>query len=356
MKDIRKNVIVGIFVIIGLAGFVWMVFKFQDLPRFISSYDASVVSITFPEIPGIQENSAVSFKGYNVGKVVEVSAPTAVKDPDSAAKIKYIVNVKIAVGRQYTVPANVTPVIYRKGLGANYVNLILESPPIVEALSSKHHLYGKISEGNDFIPAHTQEKLDLLIVTLTDLSHSIQNQLVPITPKSIDNDVDGQLNANITTAIMRLDSVLKNFNLIIGDLENQRNAKTALAEFAALGKETRLMIEQIKELSGGVDSLIDKSTQTVDNIGNIARQIGVSVKQVAAKTQNAEDELIKSLKILQELLNKAGSGDGSVARALNDPRLYESLNDTAMNLSEAVRQLKFLIEQWKNDGVKMKIK
>ena len=45
MKDERRNIMVGAFVLVGLMAIGWLIFKFGDLPALVSRYDADEVTI-----------------------------------------------------------------------------------------------------------------------------------------------------------------------------------------------------------------------------------------------------------------------------------------------------------------------
>ena len=242
MNENKRNIIVGAFVLFGLAVFGWMVMKFGDLPKIVSQYDAIEITVYFPEVTGIHENSSVRFKGYSVGKIIKVNPPAPTEDPQNPDKHYYSVRVTAAISKEHQIPSNVVPKIYGKGLGASFVELVLEDDASETYLAGGEKITGVISEASEFISEKTQQKLDGLISSLTSLSQSIQNQLTPRPPEEVDKNDTDDIHANITTTVMRLDGVLKNLNTFLADADNRKNLKNGLAEFAAIGKEIREMI------------------------------------------------------------------------------------------------------------------
>lgn len=345
MKEDRHNIIVGIFVLCGLILFGWLVFRFGDLPAFVSRYDAREVTIYLPSVPGIQENSAVMFRGYPVGKVILVKPPALVAALDDAEKFSYQVELLVTISEDYMVPDNVVPKVYRKGLGASFVDLVSEGEVSGRLLEHGAKLQGVVSWGGSFIPESTQKKIDQLIDSLMQVSISLEGQLTHLPPEIVDKSDPNKVRANITTAIIRMDESLKNLNIFLGDRENQRNVKKVLSEFALLCSEMRELITQQGGIGDKAQVLIEQSRQTIEKIDHVAGRI-----------QEAADGLAMSMKSLNEIFKGVSAGEGTVGRLFNDPRLYESLADTSENLAVALKEMRQLMAQWQEKGVQMKLK
>ena len=71
-KQRRKNMVVGLFVIVALCVFVWMLFRFRELPLAVSKLKSFNVLVYFPEAPGIQSDTPVQYCGYQIGRVMKV--------------------------------------------------------------------------------------------------------------------------------------------------------------------------------------------------------------------------------------------------------------------------------------------
>ena len=63
----RRSFIVGIFVIVAIFAFFWLIFKFGDLPIFVSEIKSYAIRIQFPNAPGVQRDTPVRFCGYQIG-------------------------------------------------------------------------------------------------------------------------------------------------------------------------------------------------------------------------------------------------------------------------------------------------
>jgi hypothetical protein len=55
-------------------------------------------------------------------------------------------------------------------------------------------------------------------------------------------------------------------------------------------------------------------------------------------------------------VEKVDKGQGTAGQLVNDPKLYQSLNDTARQLDKTVADLQRLIEQWEQEGIDLRLK
>ncbi len=348
MNENKRNVWVGFFVILGLLGLGWLIIRFGDLPTWVGRYKANVVTIYFPEAPGIQENTSVYFCGYPVGKVLKVHPPALLSDPENPQKESYQVVVEVGVSTEYSVPKNVVPKVNRRGLGMGYVEFVsADKEPSNQLLSDGDKCKGYISQGSEFISEETQSKLDDLIGSLADLSKILKGQLTPAPPDMVD---EHKMGANITTAIMRLNEVLKNLNDIVGDADNKNNIRKSLAEFSTLAVDMQQAVKEAQALAADARGLITKSSDTVGHIDQMAGEFNTTFQQTGEKIQIAADEMARSLQTMNTVLSEVSQGDGTVGRMMNDPRLYESFVDACQNLNLAITDFRDLIAQVKEKG------
>ncbi len=267
----RRNIIVGIFVIVAVCAFFWLIFKFGDLPVFVSEWKSFKVRVRFPMAPGVQENTPVRFCGYEVGRVTKVEPPKVLKDLNTGQFYHQTI-VVLNIQREYEdIPDDVDVKLMTRGLGSGYIELKLKEfdvmEPAVEFLVEGSLLQGSTGMTSEFFPEESQKKLEEL--------------------------VDG------------LGTLIKNANDILGDKANKENFKTALANLSGAAKHAEQSVKEFQEF-------------------------------VTAGTATSE-ELTKAVTELRIILDKVNSGQGSLARLVNDGRFYE-------NLLENTRQLKVLLE------------
>ncbi len=355
MTNSKRNTIVGLFVLIGIGIFGWMVMRFRDLPAFLSSIDAQIITINFPQAPGIEENSPVLFCGYPVGKVVKVSPPAFIPEINNPQKSSYQIRVQVALGKEFEVPRNTIAKVVRRGLGGSYIEFKLpKNIPTQPAtmLKAGDKLQGEMSEATEFISENTQNKLDRLITSLTDLSDGLNRQVKPLPPCVVDAaNPKAKIHPNLTTVVMRMDKVVKNLNIFLADVSNQHNLKTGLANFAAISNDIRQITKKLDAVVSRAQLLLKQTSTVVNHVDKYAGQASSNINKLTATIQNTADELSAAFDQLKIMLTRVNAGKGTAGMIMNDPRLYESLMDTIENLNNRIQQLQPILENISENGL-----
>ena len=288
----KRNAIVGGFVIVGFCVFVWILFRFGELPQVVSRFRSFQITVDFRNAPGLQSNTPVKYCGYQVGRVVEVKPPFLYIEPKTGRsyhKVRTII--ALDKRKDFFIPSNVSIKIKRRSMGSSYIEF--ESNPDKPLLpldpnrpESVHllqgmHLEGEPGVSSELIPEQLQKALPILVDNLTNLT--------------------------------------ANINTIVGDVENQNNLKQSLANTVLLTA---------------------KATETLEILQQKVSGIG--------------EELSETLCELNQLLSKITSGSGTAARLLNDAELYENLLDSSEELKLAMKQLREFATDTKNEGLNIK--
>ncbi len=103
----RRNIVVGIFVIVGLCALVWLIFKFGDLPTVVTRVGSIEVFVQFPTAPGVQRDTPVRFCGYQIGRVSAVTAPEIRTDMETGLEYYQTVIVLSIDKRYVNIPSNI---------------------------------------------------------------------------------------------------------------------------------------------------------------------------------------------------------------------------------------------------------
>ncbi len=366
MIDSKRDIIVGFFVLTGIGLFGWMIFKFEELPMFFDRQDTISIICYFPEAPGITANSEVEFCGYSAGKVVSVSPPAYLPIPGGVDNKAYLIKIEMAIYSENDIRKNIVPRIYQKGLGLSYIKLVAnrnEKPSDIPLVDGSV-LIGEISDSSEFISETTQQKMDSMIVSMTSmiesvtsLSGSLHSQLERVTPGQVDLG-QGGVQANVTTALMRLDKTLKNINVFIADKENQQNFKKILNSHARIASQGEKAVGQFQEVMVKAGSVLteysDLATKTSNTVMSVQEDVEIGAKAVedmANSTRDIADSVLDSLKQINDITAMISNGDGSLAKLLKDPRLFEELTGAGENLSSALKELELLMSNWNDNGV-----
>ena len=117
----RRNMIVGVFVVIGVCALIWLIFKFGDLPTAVTKMSSFEVYVQFPTAPGVQTDTPVRFCGYQIGRVTKVMAPEIRKDMVTSLEY-YQTIVVLSIDKTYVnIPSNIDVKLMSRGLGSSYI-------------------------------------------------------------------------------------------------------------------------------------------------------------------------------------------------------------------------------------------
>jgi phospholipid/cholesterol/gamma-HCH transport system substrate-binding protein len=338
----KRNLIVGIFVVVGTLALVWLIFKFRDLPTFVTKMDSFEVFVQFPTAPGVQKDTPVRFCGYQIGRVTKVMAPEIRKDMETGEEYYQTVVILSIDNRYVTIPSCVEVKLMMRGLGSSYIELkqcpgkpeipLDPNRPETKFLVDKIWLQGSTGMTSEFFPEESQAKLSELI--------------------------DG------------LKTFITNANDIIGDQENKENIKQTLANITEVSEKAKQMIEEfgifaatgtstLKNADAKVDQVVTAFVDTSEEIQKFTAAGTSVLESTDAKVENlvtalidTSEELSKATSQLRLVLEKMNSGQGSAAKLLNDGRFYENLLENTHELQALLENLQSLIDKVKEEGLR----
>jgi len=317
-------VIVGLFVIIGLAALGWMILKFGDLPTSISRIRSFEIAVRFPTAPGVQQDTPVRFAGYQIGRVTQVMPPAIL--PDETGRKYHQTRVILSINKRYVdIPSNVEVKLMTRGLGSSYIELVVDpnklpapprdpNRPETRFLVNGIELQGSSGVTSEFFPEESQKKLDKLI--------------------------EG------------INTFVANANDIIGDPDNKRNVKATLANltdashnFSVAMKEATKTMEDARKAIEDFRQLASTGTDALKSVDGKAERLVVSFVNTSA-------EIGQAMSQLRLAMEKVNTGDGTAGRLINDARLYESLVESTFQLNVLLKDLKGLIDKISEKGLR----
>ena len=295
----RRNMIVGGFVLVALCAFVWMLMMFGDLPITVNKLRSYEILIKFPTAPGIGRDTPVQYCGYQIGRVLNVSPPILVKDPNGTP-VSHEIRVTCLIQEHFVdIPWNVDIKLMRRGLGSSFIEFIWHpNTPLVRKdpadprsvfLKDKMVLSGTTGMSSEFFPPEVQEKLENLVDSISALT----------------------INAND----------------IIGDEQNKTNIHKTLVyigEATAQARDTLKSLQKFSDIGG--DQLV-----------------------------RITDRLDQSLAEFNKVLVQINQGEGTAGQILNDDRLYQNLVESTMELQLALEQIKKWASEARDKGVRLKM-
>jgi len=301
----RRNMIVGVFVVIALCALAWLIYRFGDMPTKVSEYNSFDLLVQFPTAQGLQESTPVKFCGYQIGRVTRIEPPKILKDLNTGLFYHQAL-VILSVNKRYdNIPDNSAVKLITRGLGSSYVEVIAAPQnPSKTFLKNNTLIQGGKGTANEFIPEATEKKIEELVANLG---------------KFIDHA-----------------------NEIIGDPENKANFKQTLANLTIATKQATETLKEFQEFSAS-------ARQTIVGFDD-------KVEKIFPYLLTTSEELSKTVAEAKLLMDKLNNGDGTAARFLNDGKLYEELLESTRQLNILLTEITNIAVNAKDKGIPIKLK
>lgn len=323
-----RNIAVGITSLAGLAGLLALLFLFGYVPAFLE--EGYTVEVHYPRAGGLHPGSAVRLDGIDIGSVESVK-------------------LKRPAGSGVVVTARLQPdILLPEGVHATVASHIFGGAAAVELIVDDAEKLGNGSlptDGSAIIPgevgsiesrfaselksaiaepsqrfAAMQEDFHRLSNTWSDVAENLRTLTAPADPEAVDA---GDAEPTLASVVARADTRLSEMQAAIDGLN---------AWF-------------------GDEQLREDARATMANSAEASAKLNASIATIEKRIVKLTDDLAVVTAAVNQAVAKANDGDGTVGKLLNDPALYDNLNDSAERLQKAIDEARLLLEKWKSEGV-----
>ncbi len=358
MTDRRRNLLVGITVLMAMIILGGMIIIFRELPTFMRpGYE---LRFTHKDTGCVREGSDVLLAGIRIGRVAEITF--------TGGNAREGVTIIATIDRDIDIPGDVNAYFRSGGFGGGGA-IILSSrdgrPPGSERTDP--NTGGPLAwlpkdgaftmpvcwppgGGNRFIPDDLKKDIREATGSIKSLAETLNTFFAAPSAEAAATTAPttattsapaGKPPPNFHTTLAKLDAALDAINKNLGDKENQANFKAALANFKTAAAATTEAMKDLKSMVGDVSTATKSASKRFDEL-------------MVHLTADA-DRMGQVLTSLHLAAVKIEKGKGTAGKLINDPALYESLLDASKQLQTTLDTLQELLEKWKTEGVKMKI-
>lgn len=279
----------------------------------------------FGNVAEVNTATPVQINGYNIGTVVSISP-----EPDDIRKIK----VGIQIKKEIRIPNDALVELRSANpLGGKSIELIFErmcqsncAEPGTVLKSRTVGMLGSMVGQDELEPVidKVTEGLDKTLGSLGD-------------PNSTD-PIDLSIN-NLSTSMKNMASITSNLERLMA--RSSKNMEVTLANTAIL---TESLVNSNAKLSAILNNLTTvtndlskvKLSETIGKTNGTIDQATTSLKNVEQTMTDAS----KTLEDLQAVLTKMSTGEGSMAKLMNDQELYSNLESTTGNLNLLLQDIR----------------
>lgn len=254
---------------------------------------------------GLLPSYPVTANGYQIGSITDIKPDTHLNN----------IIVEIKLNDDYSLPKNSTASIISAPLGTPTIDISLGNDP--SPLKNKDTIATKINAG-----------------IFGDLSSKIE----PIADR-------------VTTALGSLDTVLKNMNSAL-DPNTKGNLQGSMAN---LNKITASLVVSAASLQSLLNAQSGALAKTLDNANSFSQNLANNNSKITNVLSNLEtttgnlskadiDGVINQLKAsvddLKTFSAKLNSKEGSLGLLMNDPKLYNRINNTVLSANILIDDLR----------------
>ena len=359
MTDRTRNLIVGITAIVGLAGMGLLTTLFGYTSRlFEENYH---VKIRFDETGGLTVGSRATYSGIDIGRVTDIQL---IPPPDHGVIVTVLIREEISLPQ--TINVSVAAPLLGGSPKVAFTYVPPEEPQASITMVAKDgsvmlqgetsSMMGKLaSQMTDALdgaldrvvgeldgPKQQLADLQVSLVSLSDEWTQVGQNINALVEMRSPDAVDaGEAEGNLASVLTRTDSRLAELEDTIASLNAWVNNEQMRDDLSQTMANAREMTGKLNEASGDLSQVIKDSGNNINNL---------SKRYVALA-----DDLSKTVDSLNKAVTLAKDGKGTVGKLLNDPHLYDNINNDAERLGKALDELTLLIQQWREEGVPIKL-
>ncbi len=344
-RTLFRDFLTGLTSLLGLVGLIVMLMLFGELNSVVERNYSFQVTVS--NAGGLAETSPVTLDGVKIGRVNKLESVQGV-----GARMTLQVREGVRIPRRASVSidrgfvGDATMEFKTVGLPPADLADVINKGDIVEA-GSPDTLLGTlqtiVKEPIDRL-TKAADSIDKLAGEYQKLGEKLNDLVEPRTLA----DVEAGKAPNLRSTLARMDKALVDADSWLGDTELRLTAKQLLER---AGK----VVDQTQELTNAWTNAAKKVETTVGDIGGRADEISAEFKDLSAKAQDVLGRAQAAADGLALNLEKVNKGDGTVGRLMNDPALYENLNEAADRLDTVLQEAQQLIGKYKAEGIRLKL-
>ncbi|MEM8782278.1 MAG: MlaD family protein [Planctomycetota bacterium] len=339
MNDTTRNLTVGVTTLAGVVGLAVLLFLFGYVPAFLRSGYA--ITIDMADAVTLGEGSAVQLYGIRVGEVRSIEF----KNPPGSGVL-----VRARITRDLRIPAPVHAEVDTDLLGGTAtVQLVPDNGPDAD------YTEFLATDGTATIPgelgslAGAFAQLNRLTTSFEDFSQEWNR--VGRNVNALLGDADrpnGLADQGLGRVLASLEGRLSQMEAILTDIRRYSGDEAVAQDFRATMANARAASEQANAMMTEARAAV---TDTRAELSEATASAQAQLDTVANRVLAVAEDSTATLKQLQDILQLTLDGEGTAARVLNDPALFENFADAALRISALADEARLLVEKWKAEGL-----
>ena len=308
MTPRRRNIMVGLVVLLGLGVITWMILLFAGRMASLFAAPGLVVKMTTNRADGVSQGSTIYYRGVPAGRVTAVQLQS-----DNQGVV-----ITTEINKKPPLPANLKPVIRTQSAFGNAAQIDLDVAGAPEGQLAAGTVLTATYEGSGLIPRQ-----------FTELAEEVRRQQLL---QHLDQAV-----LSIQQQSERAGQLLISFQQIVGDPKTRNDLRMAVENMRVATESAVRVGSNLEKFSGRLDRIGDKADASLSD-----------VRVAVAKLGGILDHF-------DSVATKMDQGKGTAGLLVNDPKLYQGLVDTTRELNLTIASLQRVVQQWEQEGVTLKL-
>jgi phospholipid/cholesterol/gamma-HCH transport system substrate-binding protein len=367
MDDKAYRFGVGVLVLASAVIGIILIFFFGAIPNFLIEH--YTVTINFVSAPGVEIDTPVRKSGVRIGRVVGVK----LQDGDGG------VNLTLELEKRYPIKAGEIARIKNGSL--------ITGDAVIEFLpATRPSLIARFDGVNGIKDGDLQsDELDIANAFLKDqdllkggevASDPLESVLAmqdnfSTTLQSIDkagNEISllardvralmGTQDGSVQNIFKKTEQTIDNFNqtldsveAILGDPKLRQALIASIEQFPEVVRKSSEVIDQTKLTLKNFEKVGEAAESALKNADDALGNVAQITEPLAARAPEATDDILRTIDNLDALLldlrrfsARLNSGNGTVARLIEDEQLYVQLVQTLENVEQLTHRLQPIVE------------
>lgn len=288
---ISREVKTAILVLLGITLFI---FGFNYLKGNNLLEDSKILYVTYDNVSGVNNSTAVKVNGVPIGKVADVELAE-----DNSGKVIVTLN----LNTNFKFSKNSVALLQDDGLiGGKNITIIPANDNAAEA------------ESGDMLKSKVKSSLTQVFgETLSPLQTKLERVLISV------------------------DTLLTGFNTIF-DAKTQKDLKNSIASLDATVTSFESTSKALNSVIKGNQSKLNNTLTNFNTMSNDLSKVTTSLSK--SNIGNTVNELEGTLDRLNSVMASVQKGNGSMGKLLKDEKLYNNLEGASKQLEQLLQDMK----------------
>jgi len=358
MKEHTRNVAIGLTVLVALAMFGVMILIFAGLPELLET--GRVLRLKFADTAGAKSGEWVYMSGIQIGKITGVEFA----GPDPREGVMFICRIDSDI----RLPGNVEPTITARAfMGGPYIELRATGPDRYDPATNKKLEYlpddwSEPLQGRQISPSMLPKELTDGLKNLSKLAESLNGLIAAPggTQPAGTQPTTQPTPATLRETLAKFAQALDDLHEVLGDKSNQENFKKSMAGLAKAADKASNAMDALKAFAvegrQQAGKTLTAASRAVEKFDKLAENTDRRLDDISRKIITDAEQLSKVLETINRIATKIDTGEGTAAKLVNDPKLYDNFLQASRQLAELAAELRVLVREWEKNGVQLKLK